>query len=98
MTVLDERPVEAPTEATETPEAPRSVLRTMSRRGDTPIHWTRGVAVEETAARAAFDAMKSKGYAAYRVEPGSGGERGEILHRFDPAAEEIVMVPPIAGG
>ena len=94
MTVLDERPAETPVETTESPR--RSVLRTLSRDGDTPIHWTPGVAVEEDAARAAFNAMKGKGYAAYRSD---GGERGdEIIRRFDPEAGEIVMVPPLQGG
>ncbi len=94
MTVLDERPAETPVEIAGEPV--RHVLRTMSRDGDTPIHWTPGVRVEEDAARAAFDAMKAKGYAAYRSD---GGERGdEIIRRFDPTAGEIVMVPPLQGG
>jgi len=92
MTVLAERPTETPVEIHGEPA--RSVLRTMSHRGDVPVHWTPGVAVEENAARAAFDAMKAKGYAAYQVD----GEDREIIRRFDPEAGEIVMVPPTAGG
>lgn len=92
MTVLDERPAEL--EKLIEPEPERSVLRTMSRVGDVPVHWTPGVRVEEDAARAAFDAMKAKGYAAYKVD----GEDREIIRRFDPEAGEIVMVPATAGG
>lgn len=68
----------------------------MNKHGDTPLRWRRGVGVEVDAARAHFDTLKGKGYAAYKET--AGGERGEIIRSFDVNAERIVMVPPVSGG
>jgi hypothetical protein len=68
--------------------------------GDVELNWTAGSTDEIEAARAAFTAMKGKGFMAYKVTPGRrGGEpHREQIREFDPQAGRIVMTPPLAGG
>ena len=64
--------------------------------GDTKSIWNPQNDAEVEAARATFNALKKKGYIGYRVQP--GGDKGEILHEFDPNAEKVILAPPVAGG
>jgi hypothetical protein len=64
--------------------------------GDLRIEWDPAREAEVEAARTQFEAMRAKGYLAYRLRP-SGG-RGVQLTAFDPAAERIVMAPALRGG
>lgn len=91
MSLVDERPATAPY---------TGVIRSMDNHGDTPITWTRGVEVEENAARAHFEKMRDAGYLAYKVERDDDGEitDREQVRRFDPSLGEVVMVPPRQGG
>lgn len=73
-----------------------SRLRYLDGSGDTEIKWTRGNAEETAAAKAMFDTLKAKKYAAYRMD--SSGKRGEQLSGWDPNAEYILMAPQMAGG
>jgi hypothetical protein len=72
------------------------VLEIMDHTGDTKLEWSHSVKVEVDAARASFDLHKKKGYLAYKMLPGGG--RGEVITEFDPAAERIIMAPPVQGG
>ena len=70
-------------------------LRQMDRTGDTRIKWNRNNDGEVAAARAHFDALKNKGYIAYKAD---GETKGEVIKEFDPSAREIIMAPPTRGG
>jgi hypothetical protein len=79
------------------------ILRVMSRRGDDRIAWDADklqtgdpeamAAIRE--AERIFAQERSKGATAFRVTPGKPVER---IERFDPTAEQIVMVPRVVGG
>lgn len=71
-------------------------LRAIDATGDTKMIWSPDNADEVAAARASFDALKKKGYIAYSVKP--GGEKGEVLAKFDANAEKVIMVPAMQGG
>lgn len=75
----------------------QGVMAVMDATGDTKTIWDRTKPDEVAAARSVFDSLKAKGYTAYRVK-GSDGSKGEIMHRFDPEAERVIMVPPMVGG
>jgi hypothetical protein len=64
--------------------------------GDLSIRWSRDNTAEIAAAKATFDAMKAKGYVAYKTN--SSGDRGEVIRTFDPQAERITMAPQMVGG
>lgn len=72
-----------------------SVLRVLSREGDTVTEWdvTNELSVAEVKAK--FDEMVSKGFLAYRID---SPEKGEVIRDFDPSAEEIIMNAPLIGG
>jgi hypothetical protein len=78
-------------------------LRVLSRRGDDTYHWDpKGVASGDPDATAAvreaeriFQAERARGALAFRVTSGRPGER---IDRFDPQAEQIILVPKLAGG
>ncbi len=79
------------------------MLRVMSRRGDDRVIWdTRQVATGDSEAVAAvreaeriFRDQKGRGATAFRVEQGQAPTR---IEQFDPAAEQIVLVPRVVGG
>lgn len=78
-------------------------LRVMSWRGDSTYEWDpQRVATGDPEAEAAireaeriFRDERARGAVAFRVLP---GEQGERIEQFDPNAEQIVMIPRIAGG
>jgi hypothetical protein len=79
------------------------MLRVMSRRGDDRVVWDPGkvnandpeavAAVRE--AERIFEQERKKGATAFKVEPGKPVTH---LDKFDPTAEQIVMVPRVVGG
>jgi transcription elongation factor GreA len=78
-------------------------LRILSARGDTVVEWNPDLAAAgETEAQAAvreaervFESARDRGATAFRVAPGQPAER---VDRFDPRADEVVIVPRVAGG
>lgn len=78
-------------------EPGQSVMAHMNEEGDTKIIWDRTKRVEVDLARQAFDKAKKDGYMAYKVV-GADGKKGEILHKFDPEAERIILAPALQGG
>jgi hypothetical protein len=72
-------------------------IAVMSSKGDTKIIWDRKQADEVSNARRTFDDLMKKGYAAFSVK-GKDGDKGEQIKAFDPDAERMIMVPPLAGG
>lgn len=79
------------------------MLRIISRRGDTRLHWNEqdvqaGDAEAMAAIREAeriFARERARGATAFRVEPGKPVER---LEQFDAQASQIIMVPRVVGG
>lgn len=80
-----------------------SSLRIISWRGDTQVSWdlekaAAGDAEVQAAVKEAeriFREERARGATAFRVEPEQVAVR---IEQFDPAAEQIVIVPRIAGG
>jgi hypothetical protein len=78
-------------------------LRVLSHLGDSAVSWdAERAATGDTEALDAvreaeriFAQERARGATAFRVAPGQPAER---LERFDPAAEEIVIVPRVSGG
>jgi hypothetical protein len=78
-------------------------MRVLSARGDTIIEWDgRKVEAGEAEALAAvreaeriFADQRARGATAFRVAPDRPAER---IDEFDPRAEQIVVVPRVAGG
>lgn len=78
-------------------------LRVLSRDGDRSFSWDpKGAAAKDPGAEEAvrqaeriFNEARVKGATAFRV---SGGVTAERLDTFDPQAEQIVVVPRMAGG
>ena len=79
------------------------MLRVMSRRGDDRVTWDKQRVLtgdpEATAAvreaERIFAQERAKGATAFRIDPGKPLQR---IDQFDATAEQIVMVPRIAGG
>jgi hypothetical protein len=71
-------------------------LRSMSRKGDVKLSWSSDNELEVSAAKKIFDGKINEGWAAF-AEKKFGG-KGDKVKTFDPDAERIVLVPPIAGG
>lgn len=66
-------------------------------KGDVKAEWDSDVATEVEAARATFNKLVTeKKYAAFKLK--GSGAKGEQIRAFDPEAEKIVMIPPMAGG
>ncbi len=78
-------------------------LRILSHQGDTTVEWdvNRAEVGDPEALEAIreaeriFEEHKAKGATAFKVEAGKTAEK---LDRFDQTAEQIVMVPRVAGG
>ena len=69
----------------------------MNQSGDTKVSWDKHDSEEVEVARAAFDKLTKKGkYVAFNVSP--GGRKAGRMHEFDADAQEIILVPAIAGG
>jgi hypothetical protein len=71
-------------------------LAIMDTTGDTKIIWNADNEDEVDNARETFDRLKSKNYIAYSV--GRAGRKDEVIRKFDPDAEKLIMVPPVVGG
>ncbi len=79
------------------------MLRVLAPEGDRSAVWDRGQAeagnpealdaVRE--AERIFEEQRSRGATAFRVRPDAPAQR---LDRFDPEADQIIMVPRIQGG
>jgi hypothetical protein len=77
-------------------EPNQSVMAVMNASGDLKCIWDRTKPSEVEAVRAQFKDFKKKGYMAYKVT--EGGNRGEILHDFDPDAQSVILAPALKGG
>ncbi len=79
------------------------MLRIISRRGDDRLFWQEQDVLEGDAealaavreAERIFARERAQGATAFRVAAGKPAER---LERFDPQAEQIIMIPQVVGG
>jgi hypothetical protein len=71
-------------------------MRVMGQRGDTKIIWDADNDAEVSSARATFNRLREQRFLAFSVA--KTGEKGERIGAFDPDAEKLIMVPPMAGG
>lgn len=72
-------------------------MMVLDRTGDTKIIWDRNNRHEVEAAREMFDSLKKKGHFAYSVI-GEKGNKGDVVHKFDPSIERLIMSPQPIGG
>jgi len=79
-----------------TATAVKHEMAVMDSTGDTKLIWEEENRDEVEAAREMFDSLKRKGYLAYAVN--KKGDKGDVLDRFDPSAEKIIMSPQLKGG
>jgi hypothetical protein len=69
----------------------------MGRKGDTRIIWNPRDDDEVASARSTFNELvNEKHFLAFKVQRGGG--KGEQIKEFDPAAEKLIIAPPMAGG
>lgn len=74
----------------------KGTMAVMGRSGDTKIAWDSDNAAEVAAARKTFDELRGKGFHAFSIR--GEGKQGKQVTEFDPDAERLVLVPPVAGG
>lgn len=70
-------------------------MRILGRTGDTKILWNVDNKEEIKSAKEIFEKRIKEGWSAFKEE---SGEKGERIKIFDPNADRIILVPPIAGG
>lgn len=71
-----------------------SEMRILNSTGHTTVKWETEEQSAVAEATRIFNEHKQKGYTAFKVEPTTATK----IDEFDPAAEQITMVPRIAGG
>lgn len=71
-------------------------MKTLDPTGHTLTTWDPGVPSEVAAAKAQFDLMTGKGYRAFNVS--RRGQPAERMEHFDPAAEQMILMPQLSGG
>ena len=73
------------------------IMHLLNDSGDWKHEWDSENKTEVEQMRKTFDHnVKDKGFAAFRID--KDGTRRDQIHKFDPKAERIVLVPPITGG
>lgn len=77
-------------------EAAVGEMSILGERGDMKVAWNARDTDEVNAARAQFVELTQRGFRAFEVT-GEGGT-GEQMEGFDPEAQKIILVPPVAGG
>lgn len=71
-------------------------MKILDHTGDTKIVWDSDKQVEVDEAKNTWARMKKLGYVGYKVN--SKGDKGEVIHEFDPYAEKLIMAPQLRGG
>lgn len=64
--------------------------------GHRELAWTDLNEEELREAERAFNDAVTRGFVPH--VPGTNGEPGTVIHRFEPNAEEIVLLRPLVGG
>ena len=71
-------------------------IKVMGSTGDTKISWNPDNADEVEQARNTYQSYLNKGYVAFRIIQTDG--KGKKMLTFDPLAEKVLLIPPLAGG
>jgi hypothetical protein len=74
------------------------VMRIMGLSGDDKLTWDHNDDLQTKKARTRFAELLEKGFRAYISKDIAGSLKGERITEFDPTAERLIMVPPMAGG
>jgi hypothetical protein len=64
--------------------------------GHSRMQWSESDPAQVAAARARFDELKAKRYLAYKVD--ANGGQAEVIDKFDPSVERIIMQQQMVGG
>lgn len=64
--------------------------------GDLKVVWDPENSDEVDHAQKTFDEMREKGFTAYSVD--RKGEQAEVVTKFDPDAEALILAPAVVGG
>lgn len=90
-----------PTAVMEAPKPKEVVAHSMRlmdpQLGDLELKWDEDKPDEVAIARAGFEKAKKRGLAMFKMSR-FGRKTGEQLHNFDPSAEKIIGMAPMAGG
>jgi hypothetical protein len=73
-------------------------MRVLDETGDTMVTWSLEDAEALERASKLFAVELAKGSLAFSIPPGGRDRDAERVTRFDPQADEIVWVRPVAGG
>ena len=71
-------------------------MQVLFEEGDNQLSWDPSIPEEVRAARSTFEQYVKKGYIACRLD--KGGSRGTLIEKFDPEAEEILLLAMLEGG
>lgn len=78
------------------PDSSTGAMNILDQSGHRQVTWNTSNAREVAAAQKTFDHLVRHGYAAFGAALKSGPKQS--MTAFDPAMEEVVMVPRIVGG
>ena len=70
-------------------------LMILDHTGHRSLKWDPTLEATVTEARSQFEYAKAAGYLAYTVD---GANQGAVVKAFDPAAEKLILAPPMIGG
>jgi hypothetical protein len=73
-----------------------SEMAILDQSGDTRLQWDKDDPDSVASAEARFNELKAKRFLAYTVN--KKGTQGEVIQKFDPNAERIILTPPPVGG
>ena len=73
-------------------------MRILDETGDTMVRWRTDDAATLERAEAVFGQLSRRRQLAFARPEGATAEDAERIYAFDPTAEEIIWVRPIAGG
>jgi hypothetical protein len=77
-------------------ESPIGTMNILDSSGHRQVHWDMSNSKDIAAAQKTFDRLAKQGYAAFGSMKGADAK--QAVTTFDPAIEELVMVPRIVGG
>lgn len=80
---------------TETIEG-KGIMAILDATGDTKVIWDKDNKDEVETAKATFDRLIKKGFAAFSVK--KNGDADKKIKEFDPDLEKIILIPQMAGG
>jgi len=72
-------------------------MSVLDRTGDTKHIWDPNNEKEVKAMKRLFKDLTSQGYIAFKVD-GKDGTKGEKMHKFDPEAGRMILIPMMVGG